>query len=143
MEVFEEMAIEDEVKEVKEVLDSHKQTLKVHEDRLDTHDDKITELEIKNAGFAERFNSIDTTLARVENTTLQNLQTSNLLINTISQIAIGNAKSNNDIAKAETKGGTEITKIKLNNNTKVVLKVLALVSLLISAFVAGKYGIKI
>jgi len=143
MEEVLEVGIEEEINEVKDVLDLHKQTLKTHEDKLYNHDEKIQLLEIKGAGYAERFNSIDTTLARVENTTLQNLQTSNLLINTISQIAIGNSTGNTEIKKQELISDTEIKKIKLHNNLSMALKIIGIVSLLITSIVAVKYGITI
>ena len=81
----------------------------------------------------------DSTLARVENTTLQNLQTSNLLINTISQIAIGNAKSSNSLEE----NMSEITKVKLNNGTKIILKILAVISAITIAYIGGKYSISV
>jgi len=118
-----------------------------HDQKINHHDDEITALQIRGATNDERFNSIDlqfsevkSCLTRIEN---NNYQSTNLLVSTISSIAQSNSKSNNELAKVEAKGGNEITKIRLNNNTKMVLKALAVISLLISAFVAGKYGIKI
>jgi len=143
--------------EIKEVLQSHSgkiidlQTKTIiHEekicglsDKMINHGEKLHELELKDIAYESRFNSLDSTLARVENTTLQNLQTSNLLINTISQIAIGNSTGNTEIKKQEILSDTEIKKIKLNNNLSMALKIIGIVSLLITSFVAVKYGITI
>jgi len=143
--------------EIKEVLQSHSgkiidlQTKTIiHEekicglsDKMINHGEKLHELELKDIAYETRFNSLDSTLARVENTTLQNLQTSNLLINTISQIAIGNSTGNTEIKKQEILSDTEIKKIKLNNNLSMALKIIGIVSLLITSFVAVKYGITI
>jgi len=143
--------------EIKEVLQSHSGKIidlqtktNIHEEKicgLDNkiinHGEKLHELELKDIAYETRFNSLDSTLARVENTTLQNLQTSNLLINTISQIAIGNSTGNTEIKKQEILSDTEIKKIKLNNNLSMALKIIGIVSLLITSFVAVKYGITI
>jgi len=133
--------------EIKEVLDSHKQTLNEHDNRLKNHDEKITELQIKNAGYDQRFDNIDhqfdsikNSLTRIEN---NNLQSSTILLNALSTIATGNASSKNDILKEETKGETEIKKVKLHNNLTITLKILAIISLLITSIVAVKYGITI
>ena len=143
--------------EIKEVLESHSGKIidlqtkttqheeKIHglSDKMINHGEKLHELELKDIAYETRFNSLDSTLARVENTTLQNLQTSNLLINTISQIAIGNSTGNTEIKKQEILSYTEIKKIKLNNNLSMALKIIGIVSLLITSFVAVKYGITI
>jgi len=143
--------------EIKEVLESHSGKIidlqtkttqheeKIHglSDKMINHGEKLHELELKDIAYETRFNSLDSTLARVENTTLQNLQTSNLLINTISQIAIGNSTGNTEIKKQEILSDTEIKKIKLNNNLSMALKIIGIVSLLITSFVAVKYGITI
>ena len=143
--------------EIKEVLDSHSEKIivlqtktNVHEekicglsDQMINHGEKLHELELKDIAYESRFNSLDSTLARVENTTLQNLQTSNLLINTISQIAIGNSTGNTEIKKQEIISDTEIKKIKLHNNLSMALKIIGIVSLLITSIVAVKYGITI
>jgi len=143
--------------EIKEVLDSHSEKIidlqiktTTHEekicglsDKIINHGGKLHELELKDISYENRFNSLDNTLARVENTTLQNLQTSNLLINTISQIAIGNSTGNTEIKKQEILSDTEIKKIKLHNNLSMALKILGIVSLLITSVVAVKYGITI
>jgi len=143
--------------EIKEVLESHSGKIidlqtkttqheeKIHglSDKIINHSEKLHELELKDISYETRFNSLDNTLARVENTTLQNLQTSNLLINTISQIAIGNSTGNTEIKKQEIISNTEIKKIKLHNNLSMALKIIGIVSLLITSVVAVKYGISI
>jgi len=152
-----EEVLEVDENEIKEVLESHSEKIivlqtktNIHEEKiygLDNkiinHSEKLHELELKDIAYESRFNNLDTTLARVENTTLQNLQTSNLLINTISQIAIGNSAGNTEIKKQEILSDTEIKKIKLNNNLSMALKIIGIVSLLITSFVAVKYGITI
>jgi len=157
MENIAKEVLEVDENEIKEVLESHSGKIidlqtktNVHEekicglsDKMINHGEKLHELELKDIAYESRFNNLDNTLARVENTTLQNLQTSNLLINTISQIAIGNSTGNTEIKKQEILSYTEIKKIKLNNNLSMALKIIGIVSLLITSFVAVKYGITI
>jgi len=157
MENIAKEVLEVDENEVKEILVSHSEKIvdlqsktNIHEekicglsDKVINHGEKLHELELKDIAYESRFNNLDNTLARVENTTLQNLQTSNLLINTISQIAIGNSTGNTEIKKQEIISDTEIKKIKLNNNLSMALKIIGIVSLLITSFVAVKYGITI
>jgi len=139
-----EVAIEDDVLEK---LGDHEIKLKEHDIRLSGHDKQIVELQIKDAGYAERFNSIDLQFVEVKNCLTRiennNYQSTNLLVSTISSIAQANSKSSNEIAKVEAKGETEITKIRLNNNTKLILKALAVISGIILAYIGGKHGISV
>ena len=122
-----------------------------HEQKINHHEDEITALQIRGATNDERFNSIDlqfsevkSCLTRIEN---NNYQSTNLLVSTISSIAQANSKNSNEIAKVEAKGETEITKIRLNNNAKFVLKTLAIISgvisILLTGYFSAKYGITI
>ena len=118
-----------------------------HEKKLDDHEKKIIDLQIKSAGFAERFTSIDgkiedikITLNRMEN---NSLQSTNILLNTMSQIAVNTSASTNEIEKENNKSGNEIKKVKLNGKFKLMLKIVSVISALIIAYVGGKYGISI
>jgi len=48
--------------------DEMKEILSEHEHKLADHAEKITELQIKNAGFSERFTSLEGQLGDVKNT---------------------------------------------------------------------------
>ena len=140
--------------EIKEVLESHSEKIIVlqtktnlHEEKISGLDNKIHGLEVKNATYDERFNSIDsqfdsikTTLVRMENT---QLQSSNILLNALSQIAINTSSTKNEIEKEDNKSENEIIKGKMDSTTKIVLKVLAVISTLVLAYIGGKYGISI
>lgn len=151
--IMEEVGNVDE-NEIKEVLESHSEKIIVlqtktnlHEEKICGLDNKIHGLEVKNATYDERFNSIDsqfdsikTTLVRMENT---QLQSSNILLNALSQIAINTSSTKNEIDKEDNKSENEFAKGKMDNTTKIVLKVLAVISTLVLAYIGGKYGISI
>jgi len=139
-----EMGFEEDFKEK---LSDHDKRICEHDSRLNDQNDKISDLQIKSAGYAERFTSIDTqfsdikvTLTRMENSSLQ---TSNFLMNAISQIAIGNSKSSNDIEKNISKGNVEITRTKMNNNLTIALKILGVISAIALGWISARYGISI
>jgi len=128
-------------------LDDHEKKLSDHDTRLNQHGEKLHELEIKNAGYDARFDFIDSefntikiSLARIEN---NSLQSSNILLSTLSQIAINTSSTKNEIEKEDNKSENEIIKGKMDNKTKIVLKVLAVISTLVLAYIGGKYGISI
>jgi len=149
-----EEVLEVDEHEIKEVLESHSEKIIVlqtktnlHEEKISGLDNKIHGLEVKNATYDERFNSIDsqfdsikTTLVRMENT---QLQSSNILLNALSQIAINTSSTKNEIDKEDNKSENEFAKGKMDNTTKIVLKVLAVISTLVLAYIGGKYGISI
>ena len=152
--IMEEELIEVDEHEIKEVLESHSEKIivlqtktNIHEEKICGLDNKIHGIEVKNATYDERFNSIDsqfdsikTTLVRMENT---QLQSSNILLNALSQIAINTSSTKNEIAKEDNKSENEIIKGKMDNNTKVVLKVLGIVAIVITGIFAAKYGVSI
>jgi len=128
-------------------LDDHEKKLSDHDTRLNQHGEKLHELEIKNAGYDARFDFIDSefntikiSLARIEN---NSLQSSNILLSTLSQIAINTSSTKNEIEKEDNKSENEIIKGKMDSTTKIVLKVLAVISTLVLAYIGGKYGISI
>ena len=156
---------EKEVEKVIETLGEHGKKIEEHDrailahekkiasncDKLDEHDKEITDLQMKDINFEGRFNSIDLQFVEVKNCLTRiennNYQSTNLLVSTISSIAQANSKSSNEIAKVEAKGEAEITKIRLNNNAKFVLKTLAIISgvisILLTGYFSAKYGITI
>ena len=151
---MEEELIDVDEHEIKEVLESHSEKIivlqtktNINEEKILGLDNKIHGIEVKNATYDERFNSIDsqfdsikTTLVRMENT---QLQSSNILLNALSQIAINTSSTKNEIDKEDNKSENEFAKGKMDNTTKIVLKVLAVISTLVLAYIGGKYGISI
>lgn len=139
-----DLSIEDDVLEKLDEhgkkLDSHDKKLEEHDKKLCVHDDKLVEFQIINAGFAERFNNIDATLVRIENSSLQS---SNILLNTMSQIAINTSSGKMEIAKENSKSGNEIVKTKINNNLAIVLKVLGVISAVGLGYLSARYGISV
>ena len=128
-------------------LDDHEKKLSDHDTRLNQHGEKLHELEIKNAGYDARFDFIDSefntikiSLARIEN---NSLQSSNILLSTLSQIAINTSSTKNEIEKEDNKSENEIIKGKMDNKTKVILKALGIVAIVITGFFAAKYGVTI
>lgn len=126
------MAIEDDVLEK---LEGHETKLKEHDIRLNSHDKQIVELQIKDAGYAERFNSIDlqfdsikTTLVRFENNYLQSASS---MTNLMTQVVLNTTNNN-----------TEIIKSKNNNSTKINLKIIAIIGGTISLLLMGYFALK-
>jgi len=149
--VDDNMGIEEEVisklEDHEKRISNNSEKIGIHEQKINHHEDEITALQIRGATNEQRFNNLDdkidsinVSLVRMENS---QLQSTNLLVNTISNIATANSKSSNEIAKVEAKGETEITKIRLNNNTKLILKALAVISGIILAYIGGKYGVSV
>lgn len=140
--------------QIKEALNSHLQTLNDHEKKITDHENKLCHidneidiLQIKNATYDERFNSIDfqfdtikSTLVRMENASLA---TSSILINSLSQIATNANATSNEIKKDANNNKAEIIKAKLDNSTKVVLKVLGIIGIIVAGIFAAKYGVSI
>lgn len=140
--------------EIKEALENHSEKIIVlqtktnaHEEKICGLDIKIYSLEVKNATYDERFNSIDnqfdsikTTLVRMENT---QLQSSNILLNALSQIAINTSSTKNEIDKEDNKSENEIIKGKMDNTTKIVIQVLAVISAIALGWLSSKYGVSI
>ena len=142
-ELIDNMAIEDEVLEK---LGDHETKLKEHDTRLNQHGEKLHELEIKNAGYDARFDFIDSefntikiSLARIEN---NSLQSSNILLSTLSQIAINTSSTKNEIDKEDNKDNNEIMKIRLGNRANITLKILGIIGGLISAVTIGYFALK-
>ena len=102
--------------EVKEILDSHEQTLA-------DHSEKIHKMQLDNAGIKEKLNSVEGIVARFET---NYYQTSNSIMQTMSQLVVNTSAQN-----------TEITKVKIDNKTKVILKVLGIFALLITGILIG------
>jgi len=132
--------------EVKVMLDKHEAKLCDHSGKLIEHGEKIHALEIKDIGFEGRFTHIDsqigdlkTTLIRMENTSLQ---TTNILMNTLSQIAININATNCEIKKEDNKDNNELTKMRLGNRANITLKILGIIGGLISAVTIGYFALK-
>jgi len=128
-------------------LDDHEKKLSDHDTRLNQHGEKLHELEIKNAGYDARFDFIDSefntikiSLARIEN---NSLQSSNILLSTLSQIAINTSSTKNEIEKEDNKSENEIIKGKMDNKTKIVIQVLTVISAVALGWLSNKYGISI
>jgi len=142
--VFEEMAIEDEVLGK---LDDHEKRISNNSKKIEEHDKQITELQLKDVNFEGRFNNIDNQIGEIKNslTRMENtsLQTTNILMQTLSQVVINTSSANNEIAKEDSKSEKEIIKGKMDNNTKIILKVLGLIGFVIGGIFAAKYGINI
>ena len=150
MEGVDNMGIEEEVisklEDHEKRICSNSEKIEKHEQKINHHEDEITALQIRGATNEQRFNNLDDkidsiniSLVRMENS---QLQSTNLLVNTISNIATANSKNSNDIEKNISKGSVEITKIRLNNNAKFVLKTLAIISGVISILLTGYFGAK-
>jgi predicted nuclease with TOPRIM domain len=110
--------------DVKEILDDHGK-------RLEDHDKKIVELQVKSAGFEERFNSIDdkiedikTTLNRMETSNLQNM---NSMMGAMTQVIINTSRDN-----------AEVEKTKSINNKDVMLRILGIVAVVVGGYFALK-----
>ena len=138
-----DMAIEDDLLFK---IEDHEKRICEHDTKLDKQGEKIHGLELKDIGFEGRFTHIDaqigdlkTTLIRMENTSLQ---TTNILMSTLSQIAINTNSANFEIKKEENQGSNEIIKIKLNNKANITLKILAIIGGLISAVTIGYFALK-
>jgi hypothetical protein len=143
-ELMDNMGIEEEVLGK---LGDHDKKLSEHEVILNNHSEKITELQMKDIGFEGRFNNLDNqigeikgTLVRMENSSLQS---STLLLNALTQIATGNSKSSNDIAKSEVKGENEITKIKITSRTKIIIQIIVVVGTIVGAYFSARYGVSV
>ena len=147
--VDDNMGIEEEVisklEDHEKRISYNSEKIEKHEQKINHHEDEITALQIRGATNEQRFNNLDdkidsinVSLVRMENS---QLQSTNLLVNTISNIATANSKSNNDIAKSEVKNEAEITKKKMSNNLAIILKVLGIVSILIGSYFSAKYGV--
>ena len=145
--VDDNMGIEEEVisklEDHEKRISYNSEKLGIHEQKINHHEDEITALQIRGATNEQRFNNLDdkidsinVSLIRIET---NGLQGTNLLMSTISQIAVGNAKSNNSLEKNK----SEITKVKITSGTKIALKILAVISAVALAYIGGKYGISI
>ncbi|HBY20573.1 MAG TPA: hypothetical protein DEG71_06140 [Clostridiales bacterium] len=137
---------ENEVKEVLDVLDSHKQILDIHEKKIVNHDDKIHGLEAKNYGYDERFNSVDiqfdsikTTLVRFESNYLQSASS---MTNLMTQIFLNTNNNNTEIIKTKDTNETEVMKIRLGNRANITLKILAIIGGVISTITIGYFALK-
>ena len=113
--------------ETKEVLDSYKE-------KLDYHDGRIVKLEIYSEVSKEKLNNITAQLTRIENSSLSNsnvlLASNNAVLSTMNKIVEGN--------NAQNTNKTEIIKTKSNNNKEIVIKVLAIIGGLITAYFSLK-----
>lgn len=98
-----EVGFEDDLKDVKDTLGDHKKV-------LDDHADKIQELQIKNAGFEEKFTSISSQLDRIEKNSLTSnnslLSSNALMLQTMNKIIEGNTTQNTNKKEVIIKGLT-------------------------------------
>ena len=150
-EVLENMGIEEEVisklEDHEKRISYNSEKIEKHDQKINHHDDEITALQIRGASNEQRFNNLDdkidsinVSLVRMENS---QLQSTNLLVNTISNIATANSKSSNDIAKNELKNEAEITKKKMSNNLAIGLKILTVISAIVLGWFSAKYGVSL
>ena len=70
-------------------------------------------------------------------------QTQNSMMQLLSQVIVNTSNSSVEIIKNATTNNTEVTKAKLNNKLQIGLKVLAVISTLVLAYIGGKYGISV
>lgn len=103
--------------DVKEILDIHNRTLQ-------DHNEKIQELQIDNASIKEKISSIEGIVTRFET---NYYQTSNSMLQTMSQLVV-NTNNNN----------TEIINNKNNNRKDIALKILGVIGILIAGAFIGK-----
>jgi len=124
--------------EVKEMLDDHGR-------KLEDHEFKIQKLEVEGATVKEKINGLQTQMTDVKDvvTRFENnyLQTTNSMMNTMTQLVLNTSKSNIEIKKIESKSGTEITKVKSNNIKDILISVFKVMGTALAAFFAAKYGI--
>lgn len=127
-------------------IDDHEKRICEHDTRLNNQGEKIHGLEVKNATYDERFNSIDsqfdsikTTLVRFEGNYLQSASS---MTNLMTQIFLNTNNNNTEIIKTKDTNNAEVIKTKDNNRNRVVLKGLAIfggvVTLLILGYFAGR-----
>ena len=151
MEGVDDMGIEEEVisklEDHEKRICNNSEKISTHDQKINHHEDEITALQIRGASNEQRFNNLDdkidsinVSLIRIET---NGLQGTNLLMSTLSQIAISNSKSNNDIAKSEVKNEAEITKKKMSNNLAIGLKILTVISAVILGWFSAKYGVSL
>ena len=114
--------------EIKEVLSGHTRI-------LNEHDDKIHLLEVKSNVYETRFDTVDKSLLRIENA---QTTSSTLLLNTLATISLNQSSANQNLALVDKQGTTQITKIKSYNMTRVILKVLGIISAIALAYLSGK-----
>ena len=127
-------------------IDDHEKRICEHDTRLNNQGEKIHGLEVKNATYDERFNSIDsqfdsikTTLVRFEGNYLQSASS---MTNLMTQIFLNTNNNNTEIIKTKDTNNAEVIKTKDNNRNRVVLKGLAILggvtTLLILGYFAGR-----
>lgn len=102
--------------EVKEILDTHKKT-------LEYHGEKIQELQIDNASIKEKLNSVEGIVTRFET---NYYQTSNSMLQTMSQLVVNTSNNN-----------TEIVKTNQNNKREIIVKVLGIIGLIVAGIFIG------
>jgi len=139
MEEVNNVAIEDEVKDALDKLDSHKQILDTHDHKINIHDDKIQTLEVNTSVLREKMCSLEGIVTRFES---NSYQTQNNMMQLLSQVIVNTSNSSVEIMKNATKNDTETTTIKSNNKTKVAIQMLAIVGGIISTLILGYFALK-
>jgi len=134
------VAIEDEVKDALDKLDSHKQILDTHDHKINVHDDKIQTLETNTSVLKEKMTNLEGIVTRFE---ANSYQTQNNMMQLLSQVIVNTSNTSVEIVKNATKNDTEIKKITLDGKFKLGLKILAVISTIALAYIGGKYGISI
>lgn len=119
-------------KEVQEILEKH-------ESQLTDHHEKIHVLEVSTATLKEKLNSVEGIVTRFE---ANSYQTQNNMMQLLSQVIVNTSSGKMEIAKIETQGNNDITKIKLNNKANITLKILAIIGGLISAVTLAYFSLK-
>lgn len=127
-----DVGFEDDLKDVKDTLGDHKKV-------LDDHTDKIQALEVDSGILKERWNNITIQLTRIENNALSTntalLASNNSMLQTMNKLVDGNT--------AQSTNKTEVEKVKNNNTTQVILKVLGIAGAILAGFLMAKYGISV
>jgi len=147
MEEVNNVAIEDEVKDALDKLDSHKQILDTHDHKINIHDDKIQNLETNTSVLKEKMINLEGIVTRFES---NSYQTQNSMMQLLSQVIVNTSNSSVEIMKNATqsevqfnKNKTEIAKVKNTNNMTIIVKTLAVVSVIVLGYFSIRYGISI
>jgi len=139
-----EVAIEDDVLEK---LGDHEKKLDEHDKFLINHNDKIQGLEVTTSVLKEKMCSLEGIVTRFE---ANSYQTQNNMMQLLSQVIVNTSNSSVEIVKNATqsdiqfnKNKTEIAKVKNTNSMTIIVKTLAVVSIIISGYLFVRYGVPI
>lgn len=130
--LVDDMGFEEDLKDVRDTLGDHKKV-------LNDHTEKIQILEVDSGILKERWNNITVQLTRIENNALSTntalLASNNSMLQTMNKLVDGNT--------TQSTNNSEVEKVKINNTTQVVLKVLGIAGAVLAGFLMAKYGISV